>query len=46
MISFVDFSHNSRMYNAVKAGGLEYYIEGNIDIIFDDEYQTIWFVWK
>lgn len=46
MISSVDFSHNSRMYNAVKAGKIRDYGETYIDIIFDDEYQTIWFMWK
>ena len=46
MICSVNFSHNSRMYDAVKAGNIEEDIEGNIEIIFDDEYQTIWFVWK
>ena len=36
MISSVDFSHNSRMYNAVKAGKIRDYGETYIDIIFDD----------
>lgn len=38
MISSADFSHNSRMYNAVKAGKIRDYGETYIDIIFDDEY--------
>ena len=46
MISSVDFSHNSRMYDAVKEGELDKKINGEVDIIFDDEYQTIWFMWK
>ena len=46
MISSVDFSHNSRMYDAVKEGELDKKMNGKVDIIFDDVYKTIWFVWK
>lgn len=40
MISSVDFSHNSGMYDVVKEGNISDDVEGNIDIRFDDVYHA------
>lgn len=34
------------MYDVVKESELDKKINGEVDIIFDDVYKTIWFMWK
>ena len=46
MIGSVDFSIYELIYEQVKNGFLAENNDGNVELIFDDEYYTIWFMWK
>ena len=46
MIGSVDFSQYELIYNEVKKGYLAKDNDGVVEMIFDDEYYTIWFMWK
>lgn len=46
MIGSVDFSRYELIYEQVKNGYLDKNNDGNVEVIFDDEYYTIWFMWK
>ena len=45
MVSSIDFSRYELVYEAIKDKYI-YYYDTNLDIIFDDEYHTVWFMWK